>query len=122
MLADRALCGEGGCTGLMVGEGAVAVVRGDWLPCLLLSPPIREDMDIDGPDLDAKPDKSRTPAKGDAAGGGRGAGTGKEEFGGAVVVGDGGGMVRDAKDGGGGGGSSGPMAFVLADDVFDLSS
>lgn len=29
MLADRALCGEGGCIGLIVGEGAVAVVRGE---------------------------------------------------------------------------------------------
>lgn len=48
--------------GLMVGDGAVALVRGEWFPCLLLSPPIREDMDMEGPALGAKPDKSRTPA------------------------------------------------------------
>ena len=51
MLAERARCGEWGLwIGLIVGEGAVALVRGEWLPCLLLSPPMRDDMDIAGPD------------------------------------------------------------------------
>lgn len=49
--------------GLIVGEGAVALVRGEWFPCLVLSLPIREDIDMEGPGpvLEAKLDKSRVP-------------------------------------------------------------
>lgn len=95
----------------MVGEGAVALVRGEWLPCLLLSAPMREEIDMDGPGLEAKAARSRTPEKGEAAGGGRGAGTGKEFEFDEAVVGEGGGMVRDEKEGGAGGGrvSIGPV-------------
>lgn len=64
ILAERARCGEGGCRGLMVGDGAVAEVRGEWLPCLLVSPPpppppIRDDIDIDAPGLEPKLGRSR---------------------------------------------------------------
>lgn len=62
MLAERALCGDGGCIGLMVGEGAVAEVRGEWLPCLTTSPPpIRDDIDMLAPGLEPKLGRSRGP-------------------------------------------------------------
>ena len=56
----------------------------------------------------AKPGRSRTPAKGEAVGGPRGAEERcAEALGGAIWGGDGGGMLRVMK-GRGGGGSSGP--------------
>lgn len=69
---------------------------------------------MDGPGLEAKAARSRTPEKGEAAGGGRGAGTGKEFEFDEAVVGEGGGMVRDEKEGGAGGGrvSIGPIRCV----------
>lgn len=96
---------------MMVGEGAVAVVRGEWLPCRVESALTSEEMDMAGPSLDEKGGKSRGPAKGEATGGCRGAGNGKaDDEPEGPEVGEGGGMVRDANEGGGGGGGSrGPV-------------
>lgn len=117
MLAERALCGDGGWIGFNGGEGAVAAVLGDWFPCRDGSPPIKEEMDMVVPGRELKPGKSLEPTYGEAEGVWRGAGIEKADDGGPDV-GDGGGMLRAAKErgtGGGGGGSRGAATKVSLD-------
>jgi len=61
VLAERALCGEGGCVGFIGGDGTAATVLGEWFPCREESPPIKEDMDMVVPCLELKGGSSLEP-------------------------------------------------------------
>jgi len=85
------------------------ILRGELLMFRSFAPPSIEVIAMPLPGrCGAKPGRSRTPAKGEAIGGPRGADARcAEAAGGGICGGEGGGMLRVGKDGGGGG-SRGP--------------